>query len=147
MWYKCELADKAQNIGIVCKIKAYITVKWFPNKQEMRKIEGWRNQCLWYMVKRGWKRKNVPRSDEEDEDADYAFTYTIEQIMNILKTIHLLETFYIVNISSALFTSAILKTLHSERFYCLQIHKNIIVISGGIDTGTLQSARDNNVYC
>lgn len=99
------------------------------------------------MVKRGWKRNNVPRSDEEDEDADYAFTYTIEQIMNILKTIHLLETSYIVNISSALFTSAILKTLHSERFYRLQIHKNIIVISGGIDTGTLQSARDNNVYC
>lgn len=99
------------------------------------------------MVKRGWKRENVPRSDEEDEDADYAFKYTIEQIMNILKTIHLLETSYIVNISSALFTSAILKTLHSERFYCLQIHKNIIVISGGIDTGTFQSARDNNVYC
>ena len=45
-------------------------------------------------MKGGWKRRNVPGSDEEDEKADYAFIYTNEQIMNILKTTPLRNFIY-----------------------------------------------------
>ena len=60
----------------------------------MKKLEGCWNQCLRDMVKVGWKRRNVPGSDEEDEEADYAFIYTNEQIVNILKTTSLRNFIY-----------------------------------------------------
>ena len=47
----------------------YGTAAWFPNEQELKKLEGCWNQCLRNMVKGGWKRKHVPESDDEDEEA------------------------------------------------------------------------------
>ena len=100
----------------------YGTAAWFPNEQEMKKLEGCWNQCLRDMVKGGWKRRNVPGSDEEDEEADYAFIYTNEQIVNILKTTPLRNSIY---------SQYVPKTLHLQRYYCLQSHKEDTIMSPG----------------
>ena len=64
----------------------YGTSAWFPNEREMKKLEGCWNHFLRNMVKGGWKRQNVPEREDEEEEADYAFIYTNEQIESILKT-------------------------------------------------------------
>ena len=38
------------------------------------------------MVKGGWKRRNVPESDNEEEEVDYAFVYSNAQVRQILRT-------------------------------------------------------------
>ena len=63
----------------------YGTAAWLPNGQELKKLKSCWNQCLRDMVKGGWKRRHVPENEDDDEEANYAFIYTNEQIQNILK--------------------------------------------------------------
>ena len=72
----------------------YGTAAWLPNEQELKRLEACWNQCIRSMVKGGWKRRNIPESDNEDEEADYAFIYSNEQVENILKTTPLRNFIY-----------------------------------------------------
>ena len=52
----------------------YGTAAWFPNEQELQKLENCWNQFQRDMVKGGWKRRNA-----EGDEADYAFVYSNER--------------------------------------------------------------------
>ena len=76
----------------------YGIAAWFPNEQQIRKLESCWMQCLRSMVKGGWSRKNIPDSSEDEEDevqeTDYGFIYTNKQIQKILKTTPLKDFIY-----------------------------------------------------
>ena len=63
----------------------YGTQAWYPNEQQLKKLEVCWFQCMRNMVKGGWKRKHVPTEiDTEDAEADYSFVYSNEQIRTII---------------------------------------------------------------
>ena len=69
----------------------YGTQAWFPNEQQMRKLEICWFQCLRSMVKGGWKR--IETSDHSDE-VDYTFVYSNQELERILKTVPLRDFIY-----------------------------------------------------
>jgi len=69
----------------------YGTQAWFPNEQQMRKLEICWFQCLRSMVKGGWKRKETPVDADEN---DYSFVYTNKEVENIMKTVPLHDFIY-----------------------------------------------------
>ena len=69
----------------------YGTQAWFPNEQQMRKLEICWFQCLRSMVKGGWKR--IETSDHSDE-VDYTFVYSNQELEKILKTVPLRDFIY-----------------------------------------------------
>ena len=69
----------------------YGTKAWFPNEQQMRKLEICWFQCLRSMVKGGWKR--IETSDHSDE-VDYTFVYSSQELEKILKTVPLRDFIY-----------------------------------------------------
>ena len=60
----------------------YATQAWYPNEQQMKKLEVCWNQCLRSMVRGGWKRKG----DSNESEADYSFVYTNKRIQDIVGT-------------------------------------------------------------
>ena len=69
----------------------YGTQAWFPNEQQMRKLEICWSQCLPSMVKGRWKR--IETSDHSDE-VDYTFVYSNQELERILKTVPLHDFIY-----------------------------------------------------
>ena len=78
----------------------YGIAAWFPNEFQIRKLEACWCRFLRSMVKGGWKRRNVPDTDELDglQEIDYGFVYTNEQIQNILGVTPLQNFLYISSI-------------------------------------------------
>ena len=64
---------------------------YFPNEQQITRLEACWNQLLRSMVKGGWKRIN---SDDDADENDYRFIYSNADIQKILKTTSLRDVIY-----------------------------------------------------
>ena len=60
----------------------YATQAWYPNEQQMKKLEVCWLQCLRGMVQGGWRRKG----DNNDNEEDFRLVYSNERIQEIVGT-------------------------------------------------------------
>ena len=61
----------------------YGTQAWYPNAEQLRKLEACWIQLQRSMINGGWKRKETP---EDTEEVDYSFVYTNNDVLMIMKT-------------------------------------------------------------
>ena len=88
------LTDRAVNMKTRKKILescvrsrlTYGTQAWFPNEQQLKKLESCWMHCLRCIVKGGWKRKYSPEEIDDEENADYSFIFSNKKIEQIVGT-------------------------------------------------------------